>query len=51
MHAAEQWLAGRVPKLRLMVRSENAAATQFYQQLGYTPSDVLVLARWIDGHS
>ncbi|MCD2191870.1 GNAT family acetyltransferase [Actinomycetospora endophytica] len=48
MHTAEQWLAGRVPKLQLMVRSENAAAAQFYQQLGYTPSDVLVLARWID---
>ncbi|TDQ58301.1 acetyltransferase (GNAT) family protein [Actinomycetospora succinea] len=48
MVGAERWLTGRVPKLQLMVRTENADAAGFYRRLGYTRSDVLVLARRID---
>lgn len=49
MTAGEQWARDRgIPKLQLMVRSDNAAATAFYDRLGYEPSDVQVLARWLD---
>lgn len=49
MAAAEQWLARDVPKLQLMVRRDNVAATAFYERLGYSNADVEVLGRWIDG--
>lgn len=49
MAAAEDWLRGRVPKVQLMVRDDNATATTFYARLGYTRSDVVVLARRLDG--
>lgn len=49
MAAAERWLAPQVPKVQLMVRRENATAVAFYERLGYSPSDVEVLSRWIDG--
>lgn len=48
MATAEEWLrdAG-VPKLNLMVRTSNRAALGFYERLGYTDSEVTVLARWL----
>lgn len=48
--AAERWLAARgVAKVQLMVRKGNATALSFYDALGYGPSDVTVLMRWLDG--
>ena len=45
--AAEEWLRGRgVPKVQLMVRTGNDAVG-FYAALGYEPSDVTVMARWL----
>lgn len=42
MDAAELWLRGRgVPKLNLMIRNDNAAATGFYERIGYSRSDVV----------
>jgi ribosomal protein S18 acetylase RimI-like enzyme len=48
IRAAEQWCIGRgVPKLQLMVRSENAEVAHFYGALGYEKRDVVVLAKWL----
>jgi ribosomal protein S18 acetylase RimI-like enzyme len=44
MAAAMDWLrAADVPRLNLMVRSDNAAALDFYAALGFRQSDVHVL--------
>ena len=49
MRSAEQWCRERgVPKLQLMVRSENVAVASFYAALGYDKSDVIVLAKWLN---
>jgi ribosomal protein S18 acetylase RimI-like enzyme len=49
MRAAEQWCMERdVPKLQLMVRSENVETTHFYAPCGYEKSDVAVLAKWLN---
>ncbi len=49
MAAVEQWLKERgVPKLNVMVRTDNLAATGFYQKLGYASADVTVLAKRLD---
>ena len=46
MRAAEAWLAARdIPKLNLMVRSDNEATTAFYAALGYGRDDVIVLSK------
>ena len=48
MAACEDWVRERgVPKIQLMVRDTNAAATAFYERLGYAAADVAVLARWL----
>lgn len=48
MAAAEEWLRGQgIPKVQLVVRDTNAAATAFYERLGYEPAPVAVLARWL----
>jgi ribosomal protein S18 acetylase RimI-like enzyme len=48
MRAAEQWCIERdVPKLQLMVRSENTGVACFYAACGYEKSDVVVLAKWL----
>lgn len=48
MRAAEDWLRDRgVPKLNLMVRGDNAAATGFYAAIGYDRSDVVVLQKFL----
>lgn len=47
--AAEDWLRQRgVPKAMLMVRQENAGVQDFYQGLGYTDQETVVLGRWLD---
>lgn len=43
--AAEERLAEHVPKLQLMVRTDNVAAVSFYERLGYERSEVTVLGR------
>jgi hypothetical protein len=49
MRAAQQWCIERdVPKLQLMVRSENAGVARFYAALDYEKSDVVVLAKWLN---
>jgi ribosomal protein S18 acetylase RimI-like enzyme len=49
MRSAEQWCRERgVPKLQLMVRSENVELACFYTALGYDKSDVIVLAKWLN---
>ena len=49
MQAAETWLAERgVVKVQLMVRETNTAVTGFYENIGYTLADVLVLAKRLD---
>jgi ribosomal protein S18 acetylase RimI-like enzyme len=46
--AAERWLRERgAVKVQLMVREGNVSAQHFYERIGYAPSDVTVLARWI----
>jgi ribosomal protein S18 acetylase RimI-like enzyme len=50
MHAAEDWAAARgMPKMQLMVRTENAAAAGFYHAIGYETEDRLLLAKRLDG--
>jgi ribosomal protein S18 acetylase RimI-like enzyme len=49
MREAERWCRERgVPKLQLMMRSENAEVARFYAALGYDTSDVVVLAKWLN---
>jgi ribosomal protein S18 acetylase RimI-like enzyme len=49
MQASEDWILGqRIPKLQLMVRSDNAAAIGFYAKLGYTDAAVVVLGKRLD---
>ncbi len=49
MRSAEQWCRERgIPKLQLMVRSENLEVASFYAALGYDKSDVVVLAKWLN---
>lgn len=49
MAAAEGWLrdAG-APKIQLMVRGDNQAATGFYRALGYQLQDVVTIGRRLD---
>jgi ribosomal protein S18 acetylase RimI-like enzyme len=49
MSACEAWLAERgVPKLNLMLRTENHAARGFYTALDYTQDDVVVFSRRLE---
>jgi len=46
MRACEAWLAERgVPKLNLMIRSDNAAVREFYAAIGYGVDDVTCVSR------
>ena len=50
MQACEDWLrwAG-IAKLQLLVRRENTTAGAFYQSLGFTESQSIMFAKWLDG--
>jgi len=49
MRAAEAWLREQgAPKLNLMVRGDNLAATGFYEAIGYERSDVIVLQKFLN---
>lgn len=49
MQACEQWAVARdVPKLQLMVRTGRENALAFYERLGYSANDVVVLGRRLD---
>ena len=49
MQAAEAWLGGQgCPRVRLMVRHDNVAATGFYRAIGYEPQDIITLGRTLD---
>lgn len=51
MAACERWLAERkVPKVNLMVRSDNAVAQDFYATIGYSVDEVTVLSRRLAPH-
>ncbi len=46
MRAAEAWVAARgMPKIQLMVRSDNAATVRFYKAIGYAEDPVRVLSK------
>ena len=46
MQAAADWLrANNVPKLHVMIRSENLAVAAFYAKLGYEKSDTITMAK------
>lgn len=46
MQACEQWVRERhIPKIQLMVRTDNQNAVSFYETLGYEMSEVKVLGR------
>ena len=46
MRACEAWLAERgVPKLNIMVRSDNGAARGFYERIGYDLDEVATMSR------
>lgn len=46
--AAERWLRDRgVRKIQLMVRETNRGVLDFYHRLGYEPSPVTVMQRWL----
>lgn len=46
MQACEQWVRERqIPKIQLMVRSDNNDVVTFYETLGYETSEVKVLGR------
>jgi ribosomal protein S18 acetylase RimI-like enzyme len=48
LRAAEAWLGARgIAKLQLMVRKSNAPVLKFYETLGFEPSDVVVMQRWL----
>jgi ribosomal protein S18 acetylase RimI-like enzyme len=50
VRACEQWLVERdVPKVQLMVRTTNAVVVSFYERLGYTDGEVVVLGKRLDG--
>lgn len=50
MLAAEAFLREQgVPKIELMVRSDNLAARGFYDRLGYSTEDVVVMSRRLKG--
>lgn len=47
--AAEEWVLGRgMPKLMLMVRTDNAAVLGFYASLGYEVNEVAALGKRLD---
>lgn len=49
MSAAEEWVQARgIPKLQLMVRTDNGEAVAFYERLGYAVQDTQVLGRFFD---
>lgn len=49
MSAAEAWLVERgMPKIQFMVRSDNDAVINFYDHLGYTKQDCVVVGRRLD---
>lgn len=50
MRVCEDWVRDRgIPKIQLMVRSDNLDAVALYEHLGYAVSDVVVLGRRLDG--
>jgi ribosomal protein S18 acetylase RimI-like enzyme len=48
VRAAEAWLTAHgIAKLQLMVRKSNAPVLKFYERLGFEPSEVAVMQRWL----
>lgn len=46
MGACEEWVAARgIPKIQLMVRRDNTGVVAFYETLGYSVADAIVLGR------
>jgi ribosomal protein S18 acetylase RimI-like enzyme len=51
MVAAQEWLAAvGAPKIQLMVRSDNQAAADFYDSLGFEQQNVLTFGRFFSKH-
>ena len=52
MNACEAWVSERgIPKIQVMVRDTNHEAMSFYEALGYEPSSVAVLSRWLNAEA
>ncbi len=52
MDAAERWLRGHgIEKLQLLVRADNSGVKSFYQSLGYSEQERIILAKWLDGRA
>ena len=52
VRACEEWVLARgIPKLMLMVRSDNRDVLGFYDALGYEVNEVATLGRRLDGVS
>lgn len=50
MDAAEDWLRRRgIPKLMLMVRTDNSEVQAFYESIGYETQPRAIYAKWLDG--
>lgn len=48
MRESEKWVADRgIAKMNIMVRNDNAPVAGFYAAIGYEPSEVAVVARWL----
>jgi ribosomal protein S18 acetylase RimI-like enzyme len=49
MRECEEWVRSRgVPKIQLMVRHSNEDVIAFYEGVGYTDGEVVVLGRFLD---
>lgn len=49
MRACEAWVVARgIPKIQLMVRTGNAPVVAFYERLGYSEQQVVVMGRRLD---
>ena len=50
MVSSERWLRQRgVPKIQLLVRTNNAEVVAFYEFLGYQDGEVVVLGEFLNG--
>lgn len=47
-NAAEEWLAiAGAPKVELMIRDDNVAVREFYENLGFAVEPRVVMAKWL----
>jgi hypothetical protein len=48
VNEGEAWCRARgVPKVQLMIRTDNAAVRDFYQRLGYEEQPIVLMGKWL----